>query len=55
MTLLAWYRLRQQHLVALAETIENQGVLVRVNLLFLLPASCVLSSSDATLFFILKF
>lgn len=28
-TLLAWYQLRQQHLVALVETIENQGVLVR--------------------------
>jgi len=28
-TLLAWYQLRQQHLVALAETVENQGVFVR--------------------------
>jgi len=28
-TLVAWYQLRQEHLVALAETIENQGVIVR--------------------------
>jgi len=28
-TLLAWHQLRQQHLVALVETIENQGVVIK--------------------------
>ena len=41
-TLLAWHQLRQQHLVALVEKIENQGVLVMVT--FLHPsATCALS------------
>ena len=41
-TLLAWYQLRQQHLVALVEKIENQGVLVMVTFLHL-SATCALS------------
>ena len=32
-TLLAWYQLRQEHLLAIADTLENQGVVVQVTLL----------------------
>ena len=32
MTLIAWYQLRQEHLMAIADTVENQGVIVQVKM-----------------------
>ena len=32
MTLVAWYQLRQEHLMAIADTVENQGVIVQVKM-----------------------
>ena len=33
-TLLAWYQLRQEHFLAMADILENQGVVVRVTQLY---------------------